>query len=148
MNVSNLLSTGLKMDKNQWGRLLDEVWDVRPDLNSQGFGTGWVPPFDVEEHQEEYHFYAEMPGMKQEDIKLSLAENILTVSGEKKQPYNMEKGNFHRLERSYGSFQRSFSLPHLINANKIKATVKDGILEIVVPKSEESKPREIAVTAG
>jgi len=77
-----------------------------------------------------------------------LAENILTVSGEKKPPYDTEKRNFHRLERSYGTFQRSFSLPHLIDTNKIKATVKDGILEIIVPKSAESKPRAIAVTAG
>jgi len=148
MNGSGLLPQGFKMDKSQWGRLLDDVLEMRPGFNLQGFGTGWVLPFDVEENQDEYRFYAEMPGMKQEDIKLSLAENILTVSGEKKQPYDTEKRNFHRLERSYGTFQRSFSLPHLIDTNKIKATVKDGILEIIVPKSAESKPREITVTAG
>jgi HSP20 family protein len=148
MKVSSLLQTGSKVDKNQWGRLLDDVLDMRPGFDLQGLGTGWVPLVDVEENQDEYRFYVEMPGMKQEDIKISLVENILTISGDKKPQYDFEKRNFHRLERAYGSFQRSFSLPHLIRADKIKATVKDGILEVVVPKSEESKPREIAVTAG
>lgn len=148
MNTSNLLPAAFKMDKNQWGRLLDEVLEMRPGFDFQGFGTGWVPPFDVEETQEEYRFYAEMPGMKREDIKISLADNILTITGEKKIQYDTEKRNFYRLERTYGSFQRSFSLPHLIRSDKIKATVKDGILEVIVPKSEESKPKEIAVMAG
>ena len=148
MNGLGLLKSGLKLDKNQWDRLFDNVLDMRPGFDLQGFGTGWIPSVDVEEAKDEYRFYAEVPGMRQEDIKISLAENILTLSGEKKPRYDVEKGNFHRLERAYGTFQRSFSLPQLIQADKIKASVKDGILEITVPKSEEAKPRQITVTAG
>jgi HSP20 family protein len=148
MNGLSLFKSGLKLDKNQWDRLFDNVLDMRSGFDLQGFGTGWIPSVDVEEAKDEYRFYAEMPGMKQEDIKISLAENVLTISGEKKAHYDVEKGNFHRLERDYGSFQRSFSLPQRIQADKIKASFKDGILEITVPKSEEAKPRHITVTAG
>jgi HSP20 family protein len=135
-----------KNSLNPLYRLLDESFNLRPELDSQGFGTGWIPAVDVEEREDEYRFYLEMPGMKREDIKLSLIDNVLTITGEKKLSYQSDKYKYHRLERTFGTFQRSFSLPHLIKADKISASVKEGILEVVVPKSEEAKPREISVS--
>jgi HSP20 family protein len=146
MNPSKMLKTNETAGLTPWYRLLDDVFNIRQDFDVQGFGTGWIPAVDVEEKEDEYRFFAEMPGMKREDVKITLSENVLTITGEKKTTHKSNDKKYHRLERSYGTFQRSFSLPHLIQADKISATVKDGILEIVVPKSEEAKPREISVT--
>jgi HSP20 family protein len=110
-----------------------------------GFGTGWVPAIDVEESEDAFIIRAEMPGLKKEDVKVSLVNNILTLSGEKKKEEKKDQHKYHRTERMYGMFQRSFSLPQIYQANKIEANFKDGILVITVPKTEEAKPKEIAI---
>ena len=91
---------------------------------------------------------AELPGMTQNDIELNLQDNVLTLKGEKKQEKKEEKEDYHRIERSYGSFTRSFTLPAGVKQEDVKATFKDGILEISMPKSEEAKPKKIAIAAG
>ena len=135
-----------------WHRLLDDVFDMRPffdfraDLDMPGFGTGWAPAVDVAETAEDYLIRAEVPGLRKEDVKLSLSGNVLTISGEKKmEEKKTENKKYHRLERSYGAFQRSFSLPTPVNADKISATFKDGMLEVTVPKSEEAKSKVIDI---
>jgi HSP20 family protein len=128
-----------------WYRLIDDLFDMRPELDVPGFGTGWVPSVDVEETGDAYQIRAEMPGLKKEDVKISLVENVLTISGEKKHEERTDKKKYHRLERTYGTFQRSFSLPAPINSAKISAEFKNGVLEVVVPKSEEAKPKEIEI---
>jgi HSP20 family protein len=128
-----------------WNRLFDEMFENSFSRDLSGFGTGWIPAVDVEETNEDYVIRAEMPGLKKEDVKLSLAENVLTLSGEKKSEMKSENKRYHRLERAYGSFQRSFSLPEPIKADKINASFKDGVLEVKIPKREEVKPKEIDI---
>ncbi len=105
----------------------------------------WTPNVDVSETKDEIVVTAEMPGMKKEDIKLSVQDNVITLSGEKKSEEEKKDANFYRLERSFGSFCRSFTLPTPVEAEKIKANFKDGILKVTLPKSEKVKPKEIPI---
>jgi len=88
---------------------------------------------------------AELPGIKKEDVKITLRDDILTIRGEKKQESEKKEQNYHRVERSDGSFQRSYALPASVQGDKIDATYHDGVLTVVLPKSEEAKPRDIEV---
>jgi len=115
----------------------------------RGLAEGaWLPAVDVSETESELVVRAELPGMSHEDIEINVQDNILTLKGEKKQEKKEEKENFHRLERSYGSFSRSFSLPAGVKPDDIKATFKDGVLQVTMPKAEEAKAKKIAITAG
>jgi HSP20 family protein len=115
----------------------------------RGLAEGaWLPAVDVSETDSEMVVRAELPGMTQDDIEVNLQDNVLTLKGEKKQEKKEEKENYHRVERSYGSFSRSFTLPAGVNQDEVKATFKDGVLEIAMPKTEEAKPKKIAITAG
>jgi len=115
----------------------------------RGLAEGaWLPAVDVSETDSELVVRAELPGMSHEDIEINVQDNILTLKGEKKQEKKEEKENFHRLERSYGSFSRSFSLPTGVKPDDIKATFKDGVLQVTMPKAEEAKAKKIAITAG
>ena len=105
----------------------------------------WTPNVDVSETKDEIVVTAEMPGLKKEDIKLSVQDNVITLSGEKKSEEEKKDANFYRLERSFGSFCRSFTLPTPVEAEKIKASFKDGILKVTLPKSEKVKPKEIPI---
>lgn len=105
----------------------------------------WAPLVDICETDEEITVTSEMPGMKKEDVKISVQDNVLTLKGEKKQEIDEKEKNFHRVERSYGVFERSFSLPSSVQTDKIKASYKDGVLTITLPKSEETKPKEIDI---
>jgi len=101
-----------------------------------------APPVDIFEEGENVIVKAELPGRRKEDIHVTLTEDTLTVSGEKKKEERVEKKDYHRLERSYGSFRRSFTLPVEVQNEKAAAKFKDGVLEIRVPKSEEAKKKE------
>jgi HSP20 family protein len=105
----------------------------------------WAPSVDVAETDEEIVVTAELPGIKQEEVDISIADNVLTLKGEKKEEKEVKEKNYHRIERSYGSFQRSISLPTGVDAGKAKATYKDGILCVTVPKVEEAKPKQIKI---
>ncbi|MDP2960008.1 MAG: Hsp20/alpha crystallin family protein [candidate division Zixibacteria bacterium] len=105
----------------------------------------WTPNVDVNETKDEIVVTAEMPGLKKEDIKLSVQDNVLTLSGEKNHEKEEKDANFYRLERNFGSFCRSFTLPTSVEADKIKASFKDGILKVTLPKSEKVKPKEIPI---
>jgi len=115
----------------------------------RGLAEGaWLPAVDVSETNGEFVVRAELPGMNHADIDISVQDNILTLKGEKKQEKTAEGENFHRLERSYGSFSRSFTLPAGVKPDDIKASFKDGVLEVAMPKAEEAKAKKIAITAG
>jgi len=105
----------------------------------------WSPAVDVAEHDDVYVVKVELPGVNKDDVKVTIESNILTIRGEKKQEKEVKKENYHRVERSYGSFQRSFTLPSTVKSDKIDAAYKDGILTIAVPKAEEAKPKQIDV---
>ena len=88
---------------------------------------------------------AELPGLKRDHVKISLTDNVLTLRGEKKSEQDRETGSWHQVERAYGVFERSFQLTCPVDASKVKAKFEDGVLTITLPKSEESRPREISI---
>ena len=104
-----------------------------------------VPAFDISETEKEYVISGEIPGIEPKDLEVTLTDGILTVKGEKKQESEEKEENYHRVERHYGSFQRSFRLPENIHRDKLDASYKDGILKLTLPKSEESEVKKIEV---
>ena len=114
-------------------------------LDFQNTDKVWNPSIDVIESENDYEVKAEIPGMEKDDIKVSFEDNMVTLTGEKKRESEENDRNYRRIERSYGKFERSFRLPNGINVDEIKANYKNGVLSISMPKSEASKPKEIAV---
>jgi HSP20 family protein len=108
----------------------------------------WAPAVDLEETSDKVTIKAEVPGIDPKDIDISLSGEILSLKGEKKTEREEKGKNFHLVERSYGSFSRSLRLPAAVNADKIEATYKDGILTITCPKKEAVKPKAIKIKAG
>lgn len=109
-----------------------------PSMSSNNVGN-FNPKVDIVENEKEYQFMVEVPGISENDIKLDLSSNVLTIRGEKKQENKNEDKNYRHIERYYGSFERSFSLPEDSDLNNIDASFKNGILSIIVPKSPELK---------
>jgi HSP20 family protein len=105
----------------------------------------WVPAVDISEDKEAVKIHAELPGLKKDDVKINLRDGILTLQGERKFEEEKKKDNFYRLERSYGVFARSFTLPNSVDVSKIQANMKNGVLEILIPKKPEAKEKEIAI---
>jgi HSP20 family protein len=108
----------------------------------------WAPAVDIYEEADRIVLRAEIPGVGKDDIEVKMENGTLTVRGEKKQEKEVDTDTAHRIERFYGSFSRSFVLPTSVDAENIKATYKDGVLEVVVPKAEEAKPRKIKVLSA
>ena len=104
-----------------------------------------VPAFDISETEKEYVISGEIPGIEPNDLEVTLNDGILTVKGEKKQESEEKEENYHRVERHYGSFQRSFRLPENIKRDDLDASYKDGILKLTLPKSEQSEVKKIEV---
>lgn len=125
---------------------LDEALNELMGWNKGGIMRSWAPDVDIAENPDSYEIHAELPGMREEDINITLNNNVLTVSGEKKREVKEEKDNFVRVERSYGKFERSFSLPNNITAERVAANYSDGVLKITLPKAEEAKSRTIKVS--
>lgn len=109
---------------------------------------GWTPAFDVYEDKDNFTVKAELPGMKKEDINVSLHDGNLIISGERQNETHNEGTEVYRAERFFGKFQRSVSLPATVAADKVKAAYKDGILTITLPKAEEAKPKQIEVNVS
>jgi HSP20 family protein len=107
--------------------------------------SGWTPALDVSEDKDNIYVRAELPGMKKEDIDLSLHGDTLSLSGERKSEQELKEAEVYRAERFFGRFQRTVSLPTAVAADKIKAQYKDGVLTVTLPKAEEAKPRHIDV---
>jgi HSP20 family protein len=107
----------------------------------------WIPAVDISETDDGFVVTADVPGMKAEDIKITVTNNTLTLKGEKKNVREDKKENYHRIERSYGSFERTFALPSGVESEDIRAKYKDGVLELRLPKSREAKPQEIKIEA-
>lgn len=105
----------------------------------------WVPPTDVVEETRQYLVTLDLPGMKREDISISLDKGVLSIQGERKREHESIEGGYTRYERASGSFTRTFSLPTIIDSKKIDAKYQEGVLTVVLPKSEEAHPRSIEV---
>ena len=133
----------------QWNSVFDRFFENRlsPNVREDAVVTRWSPTVDVSETPTEITFLVELPGFEKEEIEISLEENVLSISGERKFEKE-ENRDFHRVERWYGSFFRSFKLPAKVDSSKIDAGLKDGLLTIHLPKVEEAKPRQIPVTVS
>jgi HSP20 family protein len=119
---------------------------LREDLS--GNADAWKPRLDVVETKDGILLKVDIPGVKQEDINISIEENVLTVKGERKNESEVSEEGFTRFERSYGAYQRSVALPPTVDTDRVKATYKDGVLEIQLPKKEEARPKAIKVEAA
>jgi HSP20 family protein len=128
--------------QNRLSRFLGD--NFTPFLGAEGVGA-WLPPVDIVEEADRLTLRAEIAGVRTEDIDIKVENGTLVLRGEKKQEKEVGTESAHRLERYYGSFTRSFALPVSIDAEKIQARYKDGVLEIVLPKADEAKPRKIKI---
>ena len=128
-------------------RLNRTVNDSCPSRTEDSFGA-WAPPVDIFERQDHLVIRAEVPGVQREDMDVRIENGVLTLHGERKQETEIKAENAHRLERVYGAFTRSFSLPTTVDAANVTATYKDGVLEVSVPKAETAKPKSIEIKAA
>ena len=134
--------------QERMNRLMSDFRTRSPFGEEEMAQGAWIPAVDIYETKESIVLNVELPGVTKEDIALEVKDSTLTIKGEKKLQKNVKEENFHRLERSYGSFTRAFTLPSTVQQDKVKAKFRDGILEIMLPKAEEAKPKQIKVDVG
>ena len=125
---------------------IDRLNRMFADFQNEAFNQAWVPAVDIYETDgHEVVIKAELPDVKKEDINVTFENNVLTLSGERKQEETTKRGQYQRVERHFGSFSRSFTLPATVDASRIAASYKDGVLTIRLPRREEAKPKQISV---
>ena len=131
--------------QEQCNRLFNETFER---CTEEGGLTPWAPAVDIYETEHELVVKADLPDIKPEELDIRVENNILTIRGERKFEKKVNENNYLRVERTYGSFSRSFSLANTVNSEAIKAEYKDGVLTLNVPKREEAKPKQIKVNMG
>ncbi len=107
--------------------------------------NGWLPAVDIRETDDSFEFTAELPGLNRDDVHITIEDKVLTLKGARAWNDEENRNSYHRVERAYGSFSRSFTLPSTVDADKVAAKFNDGLLTITVPKAEEVKPRQIKI---
>jgi HSP20 family protein len=112
-----------------------------------GANRRWVPPMDLVETDDHLVLKADLPGLAEDDVKIEINDDVLTVSGERKTERQERKDGYHRVERAYGSFSRSLSLPHGVDADQVRASFDKGVLEVRIPKPAERKPHRVEIGA-
>ena len=117
-------------------------------LEARPSTQAWAPAVDISERPDAYLVTVELPGVKLDDLTITLEDGLLTIQGERQFTSESSEQQYHRVERRYGSFRRSITLPSQVQADAIEASFEDGVLEVVVPKAEEAKPKKISVRAG
>lgn len=138
--------TSLRKEMDRlFDRFLEPVWPEMPEMPAMG---EWEPKLDVAESKDAVTVKAELPGVEQKDISVSLQEGMLTIKGEKQTEKEEKDQRYHRMERSYGAFFRSIRLPAAVDASKVTATFKDGVVTITLPKATEAKGTTIPVKAA
>ena len=140
--VRDLLSLQERMNRmfdTSYRGAADEDWAL---------GESWAPAVDIYEKDGNIVLKAELPGVDPKDVDVRVENNLLTLRGERKFDTEVKRDNYHRVERSYGSFSRSFTLPNVVDTQNIKAEYRDGVLHMTLPKREEAKPRQIQINVG
>jgi len=139
------VARSLERFQRDMNRMFDEFF--RGDLFDTDWtrSISWNPAVDISESNDSYNIKAELPGLKNEDVKITLNNNVITIRGEKKSDGEKKGSNFHRIERQYGSFERSFILPGTVSSDKIEALFNDGILTVTLPKTEETKEKVVDI---
>jgi HSP20 family protein len=131
--------------QERMNRLISDFRTRTPFGEEEMAQGAWIPAVDIYETKDSIMLNVELPGVTKEDMSLEVKDNTLTIKGEKKLEKDVKEENFHRMERTYGSFVRSFTLPNTVHQERVKAKFRDGILEITLPKAEEAKPKQIKV---
>ena len=126
-------------------RVLDSFFNQDLLPSEEVSNRTWMPPVDIQETADAYRLTAELPGLTKEDISITLENNVLRLTGERKFEKDAKKEGYHRIERTYGAFARAFTLPSQVNHDKVEAAFENGILTITVPKAEQAKPRKITI---
>ncbi len=135
--------------QNEMNRLFNTFFD-QPAQTGRGNGATrrWLPPMDVVETADHYVLRADLPGLSDEDVNVQLEDNVLTISGERKAEHVDQQEGYYRLERAFGSFSRSLTLPDGVDSDNVQAGFDRGVLEIRVPKPEQKKPKTVQITLG
>jgi len=139
-----------KPESNVWSpfrqmSVLSDELDRLFNLPLNGTANSWLPPLDLYEDGDHLVLKAELPGMKKEEIDISLQGDVLTLSGERKEEEVYNKGDTHRSERFLGRFERTLALPYVVNSANVQASYKNGVLTVTLPKAEEAKAKQIEV---
>jgi HSP20 family protein len=135
--------------QNEMNRLFNTFFDApAPGNGGGGALRRWVPAMDLVETDDHFVLRADLPGLSEEDVSIELEDNVLTVSGERKAEREEKKEGYYRVERSFGQFRRSLTLPDGVDAEGVAATFDKGVLEVRIPKPEERKPRKVAIQVG
>ena len=137
-------NSGLRNLQREIDRVFDNFFPTPSDESSESQSM-WAPRTDLTETEDAFHIHVDLPGLSKDDLKINCQDNQLTISGERRSERTTEGEEFVRVERAFGNFYRSFTLPHTANAEGIEATYENGVLSVSVPKREESKPRQIEV---
>jgi HSP20 family protein len=131
--------------QERMNRLFEQTLDrSRGEREGMVAGT-WAPAVDIYETPDSIVLQAELPGLSKDDIDIQVRDNVLTLKGERRSEKEIKEGNYLRVERAYGGFQRAFTLPAAVQADKIRAVFKDGVLDVSIPKAEEAKPKQIKI---
>jgi HSP20 family protein len=134
--------------QSEMNRLFNTFFEGPPGGNGSPAGRRWIPAMDLVETGDEFVLRADLPGLSEDDVKIELEGGVLTVSGERKAEHEHREQGYARLERSAGSFARSLTLPDGIDPDSITASFDLGVLEVRIPKPEQSKPRKVAISVG
>lgn len=141
-------SPGSDLLRERVNRLFEQAFgDVYGGEESEEVASrSWTPAVDIAESDEALTLYVELPGLSKENVEITLEDNVLTIKGERRFERDEAKESFHRIERAYGGFHRSFHLPSNVQADKVQAAFEAGVLRVDVPKQEEAKPRKITIS--
>jgi HSP20 family protein len=134
--------------QSEMNRLFNTFFDNPVQAGSGPNLRRWVPAMDLVETDDHFVLRADLPGLTEDDVSIELEDNVLTISGERKSEHEEHKEGYHRVERAYGSFGRSLTLPEGVDADTVEASFDNGVLEVRIPKPEERKPRKVAITVG
>jgi HSP20 family protein len=133
--------------RNEMNRLANEFFRGGNGGERGWWTSAWTPAVDIYENDQTLTLKAELPGFSKDDVHVEIKDNLLTLKGERKRELDVKEEQYHRVERAYGAFQRSFMLPVLVDTDKAEATFKDGVLELKLPKAEAAKPKRIGISA-
>jgi HSP20 family protein len=134
--------------QNEMNRLFNSFFDTPTPTGNGGALRRWIPAMDLVETDGEFVLRADLPGLSEQDVNIEVDDNVLTISGERKSEHEDSKEGFYRVERSYGSFRRSLTLPEGVDPAAVTATFDKGVLEVTVPKPEQQAPRKVQITVG
>ena len=127
-------------------RLFGEAFAM-PRAPEEGWIRSWEPAVDIYEADDAIVVKAEIPGVERDQVGVEVKDGVLTLRGERKFEREVKEENYHRIERSYGAFQRSFTLPSTVDPDKVRATLKNGVLEVTLQKKEQARPRQVKISA-